>query len=82
MLLMRLGNIMTGAGFEQIFMLYSEPVYEKVDILDTYIYRQSFQAAMDFSYSTACGLFSSLVGCCLLVSSNTFVKKLGGRGMY
>ena len=82
MLLMRLGNIMTGAGFEQIFMLYSEPVYENVDILDTYIYRQSFQAAMDFSYSTACGLFSSLVGCCLLVSSNTFVKKLGGRGMY
>ena len=82
MLLMRLGGIMTGAGFEQIFLLYSEAVYEKVDILDTYIYRQSFGVAMDFSYSTACGLFSSVINCALLVSSNILVKRLGGRGMY
>lgn len=81
LLIMRLGNTMTGANFEQIFMMYSTPVYEQVDIIDTYIYRVSFDT-MDFSFTSAAGLFSSLIGSFLLVTSNALVKKLGGRGMY
>jgi len=81
MLVMRLGNTMTGANFEQIFMLYSTPVYEQIDIIDTFIYRVSFDK-LDFGYTSAAGLFSSVISCFLLVSSNALVKKLGGRGMY
>lgn len=80
-LIMRLGNTMTGANFEQIFMMNSSPVLEQIDIIDTYIYRASFNS-LDFSFTTAAGLFSSIIGCTLLVTSNYVVKKLGGRGMY
>ncbi|HIS92092.1 MAG TPA: sugar ABC transporter permease [Candidatus Alectryocaccomicrobium excrementavium] len=80
-LIMRLGNTMTGANFEQIFMMNSSPVLEQIDIIDTYIYRVSFDS-LDFSFTTAAGLFSSVIGCTLLVTSNAVVKKLGGRGMY
>lgn len=81
LLVMRLGNTMTGANFEQIFMMYSTPVYEQIDIIDTYIYRVSFER-LDFGYTSAAGLFSSMIGCFLLITSNSAVKKLGGRGMY
>ena len=81
LLIMRLGNTMTGANFEQIFMMYSSPVYAQIDIIDTYIYRVSFEM-LDFGYTSAAGLLSSVISCFLLVTSNTVVKKLGGRGMY
>lgn len=81
LLIMRLGNIMSGANFEQIFMMYSPPVYEQIDIIPTYIYRVSFDT-LDFSYTSAAGLFSSVIGSIMLVSSNALIRKLGGRGMY
>ncbi|MEM5776558.1 MAG: ABC transporter permease subunit, partial [Anaerolineaceae bacterium] len=52
LLVMRLGNTMTGANFEQVFMMYSTPVYEQIDIIDTYIYRVSFDK-LDFGYTSA-----------------------------
>lgn len=81
MLVMNLGSLMSGASFEQIFMMYTPSVYEQIDILGTYVYRTSFET-LDFGYTTAVGLFTSVIGCILLVSSNIVVKSLGGRGMY
>jgi putative aldouronate transport system permease protein len=36
------------AGFNQIFMLYSIPVYSVVDIIDTWVYRQG---RLDFQFA-------------------------------
>ena len=44
-----IGNIMS-AGFDQVFNMYNEVVYESGDILDTLVYRMGFGAGGQFSF--------------------------------
>lgn len=76
LLVLAVGNIMN-AGFDQIFNMYNPPVYDTADIIDTYIFRRSFQVQADFGYTTAVGLFRGVINCALLVSANAIVKKFG-----
>lgn len=81
MLLLAIGNTMN-AGFDQIFNMYNPTVLKISDILDTYIYRITFQTAGDFGFSTAVGLFKSLVNFILLFSFDRLAKKLGEEGLF
>nr|WP_192894660.1 ABC transporter permease subunit [Paenibacillus contaminans] len=54
-----LGNVLN-AGFDQVFNLYSTPVYETGDIIDTFVYRIGIQKAQ-YGIATAIGLFKSVV---------------------
>ncbi|WMJ87157.1 ABC transporter permease [Anaerocolumna sp. MB42-C2] len=69
------------AGFDQIYNLYSPPVYETGDTLDTYVYRIGV-ISREYSFGTAVGLFKSIVGIILLVSSNQLAKKLTDRKIF
>ncbi|GHV71981.1 sugar ABC transporter permease [Spirochaetia bacterium] len=69
-----LGNVLN-AGFDQIFNMYNPLVYSTTDILDTYVYRLAF-LRMDFSLSTAAGLFKSVISFVLIVSSYGLAYKL------
>lgn len=82
MFLLSVGNIMN-ANFDQVFNLYSPPVYKVGDILDTYIYRLSFQSTtvMDFGFSTAVSLFKSVINFVLLVGANYAVRVTGREGI-
>jgi putative aldouronate transport system permease protein len=80
MLILAIGNIMN-AGFDQIFNMYNAAVYNTADIIDTYIYRRTFQLGSDFGTSTAIGLFKSVINAALLFGSNFIVKKLGEEGL-
>lgn len=62
-----LGNIMN-AGFDQVFMLYSPPVYETGDIIDTFVYRMGL-LNQQYSLGTAVGLFKSTVSLVLISTS-------------
>jgi putative aldouronate transport system permease protein len=75
-----LGRILD-AGFDQIFNLYSPVVYKTGDILDTFIYRMAFQNSQ-FSISTAAGLFKSVIGCILLVTSYRIAYKISGYQIF
>lgn len=79
-LIMRVGHIMD-AGFDQIMNMYNSTVLDVADILDTYIYRITFQRTPNFGFSTAVGLFKGLTNCILLLTVNTFCKKLTGTGI-
>ncbi|BBH23243.1 sugar ABC transporter permease [Paenibacillus baekrokdamisoli] len=59
MFTLNIGNVLN-AGFEQIFNLYSPPVYERADIIDTFVYRMGVQQAQ-FGFATAVGLLKSIV---------------------
>nr|WP_306220329.1 ABC transporter permease subunit [Cohnella sp. WQ 127256] len=59
MLTLSLGNVLN-AGFDQVFNLYSPPVFESGDIIDTMIYRIGLQD-YQFSVSAALGLFKSII---------------------
>ncbi|GHU73079.1 putative multiple-sugar transport system permease YteP [Clostridia bacterium] len=79
MLILRLGNLMNN-GFEQIFLLYSPLVYEVADVFETYTYRIGIQGGR-YSYSAAVGLFQSVVGFVLIMSSNHISRKFGENGI-
>lgn len=78
--LLRLGNILD-AGFHQIFVLYSLPVYSVGDIIDTWVYRQGI-LEFQFSLATAVGLFKGTIGLLLVLFSNRLAKRLTGAGLY
>lgn len=78
--IMNCGNILN-AGFDQIFMLYSSHVYDVADIIDTYVYRMGIINS-DYSFSTAAGMFKSVVAFILIVIVNNIAKKTGNEGLY
>ncbi len=78
--MLRLGHILN-AGFNQIFILYSLPVYSVGDIIDTWVYRQGI-LEFQFSLATAVGLFKGAIGLVLIVVSNRAAKRLGGSGLF
>lgn len=78
--IMNCGNILN-AGFDQIFMLYSSHVYEVADIIDTYVYRIGIINS-DYSFSTAAGMFKSVVAFVLVLLVNQIAKKTGNEGLF
>ncbi|WP_378122676.1 ABC transporter permease [Cohnella sp. GCM10012308] len=80
MLILRLG-IVLDAGTEQILTMYNPTVYESGDVIGTFVYRTGL-GKMDYSFSTAVGLFNSVVGFILVVSGNWFSKRVLKRGIW
>jgi len=76
-LILRVGSMLE-VGFDQIFNMYNPTVYEVADIIDTYIYRITFQRPANFGVSTAVGLFKGLTNCILLVTANWISNRIGG----
>lgn len=80
LLILRLGH-MLDVGFEQVFLMYNGAVSHVAEVFDTYVYRVGIQQG-EFSYSTAAGLFKSLVGLVLVIVANWISKKMGEEGVY
>ena len=80
LLILAVGNIMN-AGFDQIFNMYNVSVYNVADIIDTYIFRRTFQLGSDFGTSTAVGLFKSVINAILLFGANYIVKLFGEESL-
>lgn len=79
-LILSCSNIMDG-GFDQIFNMYNAAVFDVADIIDTYVYRISFQQTPDFGFSTAVGMFKGVVNLVLILSVNKIVKSFGQKGI-
>lgn len=80
MFILRLGNVLE-AGTEQILTMYNPVVYKTGDVIGTFVYRIGL-GKMDYSFSTAVGLFNSVVGFILVISGNYISKKLLNRGIW
>ena len=68
-----LGSVLN-AGFDQIYNLYSVPVYQVADVIDTLVFRKGFQNG-DYQLGTAIGLFNSVVSSTLIVTSYWLAKR-------
>jgi len=75
------GNMMD-AGFDQIFNMYNAAVRDVSDILDTYIYRITFQTSADFGFSTAISLMKAVVNFILLIFADRMAKLAGETGLF
>ena len=80
LLIMNCGSILE-AGFDQIFNFYNSAVYETGDIIDTYVYRRGI-GDMEYSISTAVGLFKNVIGFILVTGTNFIAKRLGEGGIW
>ncbi|WP_282942797.1 ABC transporter permease subunit [Paenibacillus sp. RC67] len=80
LLILRLGQIMD-VGFEQVFLMMNSAVSEVADVFETYVYRNGIQQGQ-FSYSTAVGLFKSVIGLILVILANKLAKRYGEEGLY
>ncbi|RKN73038.1 sugar ABC transporter permease [Paenibacillus ginsengarvi] len=78
--ILRLGSVMD-VGFEQVYLMMNGAVSSVADVFDTYVYRNGVQQGQ-FSYSTAIGLFKSIVGIVLVVAANKLAKRFGDEGVY
>lgn len=79
-LILRLGYLLE-AGTEQILTMYNSVVYSSGDVIGTFVYRQGL-GQQDYSFSTAVGLFNSVVGFILIVAGNELSKKLIKRSIW
>ncbi len=80
LLILRMGRILNN-GFEQIFLLYSPMVYNVADVFETYTYRTGL-IERRFSYSTAVGLFKSVVGLIMVYSTNYLARRTGEKALW
>ena len=67
---------MFNVGHEKILLLYNPITYETADVISTYVYRKGLLEA-NWSFSTAVGMFNSVVSFCLVYFTNRFSRRSG-----
>ena len=80
MLIMNVGHMLS-LGFEKVLLMYTPSNSGVSDIIDTLVYRTGL-VSQNYSYATAIGLFSGIVGLILVTSSNAVSRKLTGESIY
>lgn len=79
LLILQIGNFIN-VGFER-FLLFRNPVtLRNIEVLDLYVYKLGL-INQDYSYSTAIGIFKSLVSLILIFGANKLAKKVRGYGI-
>ena len=80
LLILQMGNVLDN-GFDQIFIQSNAGNRMVSDVLDTFTYREGIVNGM-YSYTTAIGLFKSVIGIILIMGSNWLAKKAGESGIF
>ncbi len=80
LLVLKIGSLISG-HFDQIFNMQNPAISEVAETLDVYIYNYTFLQGGSFSFTTAIGLFTSVINFMLLTVANVFSKKVQGVGV-
>ena len=79
--IMSVGNIMS-VGFEKAYALQTDLNLASSEIISTYVYKVGLLDG-NYGFSTAVGLFNTVINVVLLIAMNQIVKKMNdGKGMY
>lgn len=80
LLVMSLGNIL-GSGFDRPFAMQNKLVMDVANVISTFVYKNGIKG-LQFSLTTAVGLFQSVVCVFFLLLANWLSRKLGERGIW
>lgn len=80
LLILDIGKMMN-VGFEKIILLYNPGTYETSDVISSYVYRIGLQD-FNYSFSSAVGLFNSVINFILLISSNWLSRKFNETSLW
>jgi putative aldouronate transport system permease protein len=78
--ILKIGNLMD-VGFEKVFLLYNPTIYDVADVISTFNYRKGL-VEFDYSFSTAVGLFNSIINILLLILANTVSKRVNEYSLW
>ena len=83
MLILNAGGIMS-VGFEKTYLLQNQLNVTTSEVISTYTYKIGLAAGgqSDYSYSTAIGLFNSVVNLLMLLTVNTISKKISSNSLW
>ncbi len=79
-LIMNCGSIL-GVGFEKTYLMQNSLNSTHSEVISTYVYKQGVQGSQ-FSFSSAVGLFNSIVNFIMIVIVNTVSKKMTESGLF
>ena len=78
--ILQAGNIMS-IGFEKAYALQTDLNLSTAEIISTYVYKKGLLDG-DYSFSTAVGLFNTVINVILLIVVNKIVEKMNdGKGL-
>ena len=82
LLIALLGSV--GIGFDKAYLMQNDTNLAASEVIATYVYKVGLTAkgGANFSYSTAIGLFNSVVNFILIILVNAICKKLGGSSLW
>jgi putative aldouronate transport system permease protein len=80
LLILRMGSILS-VGFEKIILLYNPSIYETADVISTYVYRKGL-LEFNWSFSSAVGLFNSVINFILIILANWMSKKVNETSLW
>jgi putative aldouronate transport system permease protein len=80
LLVLNTGTFMA-VGFEKILLLYNPLTYPTADVISTYLYRVGVVSG-SFSYAAAIGLFESVIGLVLVLSTNVVSRRTTGASLW
>lgn len=75
MFILQVGK-MFNVGYEKIILLYNPITYETADVISTYVYRKGLLES-NWSFSSAVGMFNSVVSFALVYLTNRFSRRSG-----
>lgn len=80
LLILQMGSLM-GVGFEKVFLLQNTLNVQASSVISTYVYQVGL-LNNDYGYSTAIGLFNSVINMLLLVTANQICKRLTQESLF
>lgn len=81
MLILRMGQLMS-VGFEKIILLYNPGTYETADVISSFVYRRGIGESAQYSFSSAVGMFQSVINLVLLLGANFLSKRFSGNSLF
>lgn len=80
MFILRCGSLLS-VGYEKVFLLQTTTNLSGSEIISTYVYKMGLMNN-DFSFSTAVGMFNSVVNCIILILVNTLSRKVSDSSLF
>lgn len=80
LLILRVGSLMSN-GFEEIYLLQNSMTIDVMEVFEVYSYTVGLKEGR-YSFSTAVGLFTSVIGCVLLFTTNFLSRRVRGYGLW
>lgn len=80
LLILQMGSLMS-VGFEKVFLLQNTLNKQAASVISTYVYEVGLINS-DYGYSTAIGLFNSVINLVLIVAANQACKKIADESLF